>query len=209
MDGSDENLTALLSRGRTRAGARRRAGAAPRGWRRPPAGRRTSRALALCFLIPLSCLLPACGVYSFSGASIPSHLETVAVPLVEDRATGGPPGLDRLLTDALVERFADRSRLSLETDEAEADAVVRATIERYAVAPAAVTGDDVAALNRVSVAVRVVVTDRVEDGVLLDRTFQASEDFAPSEGFQGEADAAASALEQVARDAFTAATSDW
>ena len=166
---------------------------------------RTAYPLALAALLAL----PACGVYSFSGASIPAHLATVAIPLAEDRATGGPPGLDQLLTDALVERFADRSRLSLETDEGEADAVVRAAIERYAVAPAAVTDQSVAALNRVSVSVRVVVTDRVEGAVLLDRAFQAAEDFAPSEGLQGEADAAATALEQVARDAFTAATSDW
>lgn len=152
---------------------------------------------------------PACGVYSFSGASIPDHLRSVAVPNAEMRATGGPPGLDQLLTDALVGRFADRTRLSLETDEAEADAVVRATIEQYAVAPAAVTGDNVAALNRVSIAVRVVVQDQVEDQVLLERRFSAAEDFAPGEGLQGEADASASALEQIAQDAFTAATSDW
>ena len=150
-----------------------------------------------------------CGVYSFSGASIPEHLRTVAVPIAEDRAGGGTPGIDRLLTDALVSLFADRSRLSLEPDEAEADAVVRATIERYAVAPAAVTGDDRAALNRVSLAVRVVVRDRVEDRDLLDRSFTAAEDFSPDEGLQGEADAATAALEQIARDAFTAATSDW
>ena len=81
------------------------------------------------FLIPL--LLAGCGVYSFSGATIPAHLQTVAVPLAEDRSTGGPPALDRLLTDALVERFADRSRLALEPDEADADAVVRATIEQF------------------------------------------------------------------------------
>ena len=158
------------------------------------------------FLIPL---LAGCGVYSFSGATIPARLQTVAVPLAEDRSTGGPPALDRLLTDALVARFADRSRLALEPDEAEADAVVRAVIEQFAVAPAAVTSDNQAALNRVSLAVRVVVEDRVEPGELLARTFTASEDYAPAAGLQGEADAAAAALEQIARDAFTAATSDW
>ena len=147
--------------------------------------------------------------YSFSGASIPERLQSVAVPLAEDRAAGGPAALDQRLTDALVSRFADRSRLSLESDEGAADAVVRATIERYAVAPAAVTGTNLAALNRVSVAVRVVVTDRVEGRDLLDRTFTATEDFAPSEGLQGEAEAAERAVAQVARDAFTAATSDW
>ena len=162
--------------------------------------------LATC-LLPLA--LAACGVYSFSGATIPAQLETVAVPLAEDRSQGGPPGLDRLLTDALIDRFVDRSRLTLETDEGEADAVVRATIERYAIAPVAVTDQNVAALNRVSLGVRVVVEDRVENAELLSRTFTATADFAPAEGLQGEADASATALDQIARDAFTAATSDW
>ena len=172
----------------------------------PPA-RAGRRALAL---VLLAAVAAGCGVYSFSGATIPARLRTVAVPIAEDRSAGGPPGLDRLLTDALVARFADRSRLSLEPDEGEADAVVRATIERFAEAPAAVTSDDnLAQLVRVSVAVRVVVEDRVEPGELLARTFTATEDYAPSDGLQGQADAAAAALEQVARDAFTAATSDW
>ncbi|MEM0963350.1 MAG: LPS assembly lipoprotein LptE [Bacteroidota bacterium] len=153
--------------------------------------------------------LAACGIYSFSGATIPDRLQTVAVPLVEDRSTGGPPGLDRILTDALVDRFADRSRLALEPDEADADAVVRATIERYTVAPAAVTSENAAALNRVTLSVRVVVADQVEDGDLLSRSFSASEDTEPAAGLAGEADAATLALEQIARDAFTAATSDW
>ena len=166
--------------------------------------------VALCLaLVPLSPTLAACGVYTFSGATIPDRLRTVAIPLVEDRSSGGPPGLDRLLTDALVDRFADRSRLSLEPDEADADAVVRATIERFTVTPAAVTSDDQAALNRVTVTARVVVEDRVEEGELLARSFSASEDFPPAAGLQGEADAAAVAVEQIARDAFTAATSDW
>lgn len=168
-------------------------------------GRPAARLLVASCLV----LLAGCGVYSFSGATIPDRLQTVAIPIAEDRSAGGPPGLDRLLTDALVDRFVDRSRLSLETDEAEADAVVRATIERYAIAPVAVTDQNVAALNRVSLAVRVVVEDRVENAELLARTFTATEDFAPAAGLQGEADASATALEQIARDAFTAATSDW
>ena len=170
-------------------------------------GRRTVPPSVSCLLISL---LAGCGVYSFSGATIPARLQTVAVPLAEDRSTGGPPAMDRLLTDALVDRFADRSRLSLEPDEAEADAVVRAVIEQFSVAPAAVTSEDnLATLNRVSLAVRVVVEDRVEPGELLARTFTATEDYVPAAGLQGEADAAAAALEQIARDAFTAATTDW
>lgn len=173
---------------------------------------RTRRVLAVSLIALASLFVPlaACGVYSFSGATIPEHLRTVAIPLAEDRSTGGPPAIDRLLTDALIDRFADRSRLSLEPDEDEADAVVRATIERYAVAPAAVTSaGNQAQLNRISLSVRVVFQDRVENEERMARTFTASEDTSPSAGLQGEADAATAALEQIARDAFTAATSDW
>ena len=181
---------------------------------RPPLRRPSVPAALLSLLV----LLTGCGVYSFSGASIPSRLETVAVPLAEVRAAGGPATLDQLLTDALVDRFADRSRLSLEPDEAQADAVVRAVVERYSISPAGVTSDDVAELNRIALSVRVVVEDRVGEaldggaavpGELLARTFTASADFDPATGFAGEADAVAEAVDQIARDAFTAATSDW
>jgi hypothetical protein len=128
---------------------------------------------------------------------------------VESRASGGPADLDQRLAAALIERFADRTRLNLEPDEAEADLVVRATVERYTVSPAAVTGDEVAALNRVTLGVRVVAMDRIQEAELLSRVFTANADYAPAEGLAGEQDAAQRALEQIAQDAFTAATSDW
>ena len=149
------------------------------------------------------------GCYTFSGASLPDNLRTVAVPPVESRASGGPADLDQRLADALVERFADRTRLDLTPDETEADLVVRATVERYTVSPAAVTGDEVAALNRVTLSVRVVATNTVDESELLGRSFTATADYAPAEGLAGEQDAAERALEQIAQDAFTAATSDW
>ena len=194
-----------------------------RGTREARAARGRWRWWAFPFVprpLALVLLVAGCGVYSFSGASIPDRLRTVAVPLAELRASGGPPALDQLVTDALIDRFADRSRLALEPDEAEADAVVRAVIERYSITPVAVTGANVAALNRVTVGVRIVVEDRVGDpdappeaagvpGELLARTFSASADFDPAAGLAGEADAVAEAIEELARDAFTAATSDW
>lgn len=168
------------------------------------------RSLLVRRLWPVALLaLAASGCYTFSGASLPAALRTVAVPPVESRASGGPADLDQRLTAALVERFADRTRLRLEPDEAEADLLVRATVERYTVSPAAVTGDEVAALNRVSLSVRVVATDQLEGTELLSRVFSATADYAPSEGIAGENDAAERALEEIAQDAFTAATSDW
>ncbi|MEM6326797.1 MAG: LptE family protein [Bacteroidota bacterium] len=160
-------------------------------------------------LVACACLVLASGCYTFSGASLPATLQSVAIPPVESRASGSPADLDQRLADALVERFADRTRLRLEPDETEADLVVRATVERYTVSPAAVTGDEVAALNRVTLSVRVVATDQMEDEEVLGRAFTATADYAPAEGIAGENDASQRALEQIAQDAFTAATSDW
>ncbi|HYE96370.1 MAG TPA: LptE family protein [Rubricoccaceae bacterium] len=178
------------------------------GGQRAPARRRPSA--RSCLLSSVLCLLiGGCGVYSFTGASIPEHLRTVAVPLVEDRSAGGVPDLDRRLTDALQERFAGRTRLVLEPDESAADAVVQAAITAYTLTPVAVTGEEVASLNRVTIEVAVRYVDRVEDRERLARTFRASSDYDPDAGPAAEADAAFAALAQLADDVFNAATSDW
>jgi hypothetical protein len=153
--------------------------------------------------------LAGCGYYSLTGTALPEHLRTVAIPLVEDRAAGSVPDLDRGLTDALIERFADRSRLRLETDEGVADLVVRAVIERYQIDPVAVTGDERASLNRLTVALGVVAEDRVQERDRVRRTFTASVDYDPAAGPAGESEAAARAIERLADDVFTASSSDW
>jgi hypothetical protein len=119
------------------------------------------------------------------------------------------PDLDRGLTDALIERFADRSRLRLETDEVVADLVVRAVIERYQIDPVAVTGDERASLNRLTVALGVVAEDRVQERDRVRRTFTASVDYDPAAGPAGESEAAARAIERLSDDVFTASSSDW
>jgi hypothetical protein len=154
-------------------------------------------------------VLAGCGYYSLTGTALPEHLQTVAIPLVEDRSAGSVPDLDRSLTDALIERFADRSRLRLETDEGVADLVVRAAVERYQIDPVAVTGDERASLNRLTVAVGVVAEDRVQERQRVARTFTASADYDPAAGPAGEAEAAARVVERLADDVFTASSSDW
>lgn len=165
------------------------------------------RRLSLLFAA-LCVLLSGCWFYSFSGASIPDHLGTVAVPLVEDRSFGGTPGLDQVLTDFLIERFARQTRLDLEPDENAADAVLTAAIESYRNEPVAVTGDEVAALNRVTISVQVRYLDQVEDEEVLARSFSQFEQY-PAAEIDREAETAALVLRQIADDIFTAATSDW
>jgi hypothetical protein len=151
---------------------------------------------------------PGCAYYSFTGATIPSHLSTLAVPLAEDRSVSTVTGLDEQLTRLLVDRFVSQTRLSLEPTDAEADAVLTATIDRYQNQPASVGGDERATRNRVTRSVAVVYRDQVQDREVLRRTFSGFEEYDALDPDQ-EAGAAAAALVKIADDVFTAATSEW
>ncbi|MEM9664558.1 MAG: LPS assembly lipoprotein LptE [Bacteroidota bacterium] len=163
----------------------------------------------VAFLIVYVALLPGCGYYSFTGATIPEDLNTIAIPLVVDNSVSTQPNLDDLLTEQFVQRFVNQTRLRLEPNEAGADALLNATITQYRNEPTAVGGDEQAALNRVTITVRIVYEDQVNDETLLERTFSGFEDYDPAEGLDQETTAAEEALRIIAEDVFTAATSNW
>ncbi|MDA0378283.1 MAG: LptE family protein [Bacteroidetes bacterium] len=153
-------------------------------------------------------LVPGCAWYSFTGASIPEHLQTVAIPLVEDNTVSTVTGLDDEMTRLLVDRFVRQTRLNLETDEQSADALLRVVINRYTNQPTSVSGQEQATRNRVTVAVQVTWVDQTTGTDLVSRSFSAFEEYDPFDPSQEET-AAFAALEKIADDVFTAATSNW
>ena len=156
---------------------------------------------------------PGCSYYSFTGATIPENLNTVAIPLVEDNSTSPFPDLSSTLTDLLIDRFVGRTRLQLASNASSADALLNTQLVGYQNEPTAVSGDARATLNRVTVRVRVTYTDQTEespDEPLIERTFSGAAEYDPvADGQQGEQAAANAALENVADDIFSAATSDF
>jgi hypothetical protein len=154
--------------------------------------------------------LSGCTVYSFSGASIPSNLETIAIPIIQDNTSSPVSRMGTTLTDLLTERFIDRTRLSLTTDNAGADALLRARIQRYTNRPTGVSGDERATTNEVTIEVQVRYVDQTKDEALLNQTFSGKTSYDPAQaGFTGEQQAAQEALENVADDIFSSATSNW
>ena len=167
-------------------------------------GTRT-RGVAALFLLPLL----GCGYYSFTGASIPAHLTTIAIPLTEDESLSPITVLDEAFTEMLIERFVQQTRLTLVEDEDEADIVLSTQITRYNNAPTSVTGQERAQFNRISLSVSAQYHNRVDDD-MLQRTFSNFDDYDPLEGgLEAEELAALNALANVADDLFTAATSNW
>lgn len=154
--------------------------------------------------------LSGCAFYSFSGASIPSHLETIAIPIADDNTSSPVNRMGADLTDLLTDRFVDRTSLSLTTNDAAADAVLTARIQRYTNEPTGVSGNERATTNEVSIEVQVRYVDQTNDEELLNQTFRGTANYNPAEaGLEGERQAAQNALENAADDIFSTATSNW
>lgn len=167
-----------------------------------------SRIRAMLVILALSLGAAGCAYYSFTGATIPEHLSTIAVPLVEDNTVSTVTGLDDELTRLMVDRFVRQTRLNLETSETNADALLTVTITRYQNQPTSVSGQEQATRNRVTITARVAYQDQINDAELVGRTFSAFEEYDPFDPSQEET-AAFAALEKIADDVFTAATSNW
>lgn len=154
--------------------------------------------------------LSGCAFYGFTGASIPSHLETIAIPIAQDNTSSPLNTMGSDLTGLLTDRFVDRTSLSLTTNDSGADALLSARIQRYRNRPTGVSGDERATTNEVTIAVQVRYVDQKRDSVLVDQSFRGASSYDPVEaGLQGERQAAQNALQNVADDIFSTATSNW
>ena len=153
-------------------------------------------------------LMSGCSYYSFSGATIPEHLGTIAIPQVEDNSISTFATLDDEMTQLLVDRFVSQTRLSLSSRNDDADALLQVEITRYVNAPTSVSGNERATRNRITITVNVTYDDQVENTPLVSRTFSSFEEYDPFDP-STEEDAAIASLEKIADDIFTAATSNW
>lgn len=92
--------------------------------RRPRLGALTLAVAALA--------LGACG-YSFRG-TLPSHLQTVAVPIFVNRTS--QPGVEAIITRAVAQAFVTNGRLRV-VRTADADAILDGEVTGYSVSPIA------------------------------------------------------------------------
>ena len=119
-------------------------------------------------LIILLLFINKCGVYSFTGASIPEGTETFQVNYFDNVAGNRPgstvePGLDRDFTVALQDYILNQSNLNLVNEDG--DLIYEGEITKYGVTPMASTAELTAAQNRLtmSVNIRYVNTKNEDD----------------------------------------------
>ncbi|HBZ66636.1 MAG TPA: hypothetical protein DEO70_07345 [Bacteroidales bacterium] len=113
--------------------------------------------------------------YSFTGASIPLEAKTISIGYFSNEAALINPALSSTLTDALRDRFASQTRLDLVNSRG--DLSIEGHITGYTASPTAIQGNDVAAQYRLTVTVKVIFVNNVDETQNFEQSFSRFEDY--------------------------------
>jgi hypothetical protein len=111
----------------------------------------------------------ACGVYSFTGASIPPEAKSVSVMYFPNQALLVEPTLSSIFTDALRNKFTSQTNLTML--ERNGDLALTGAIVDYKTTPEAIQADQTAAQNRLTITVSVQFTNKFEPDKDFDTKF--------------------------------------
>ena len=131
--------------------------------------------LSIVVLLTCCLLLSSCGIYSFSGASIPAEAKTVSVQYFPNNAQLVNPLLSNALTNALNDIFVNQT--TLQSVAQNGDLALEGEITGYSTSPIAITGNQTAAMNRLTVTVNVRFTNRYDESKNFEQNFSQYQDY--------------------------------
>lgn len=149
-----------------------------------------------------------CCIYSFTGASVPEHLKTIAIPIADDRSGGAEPGLREKITGVLTQKFIDDNTLQV-SDKSTANAILECTIVSLTDAPAIVSAGEQIATRRITISVQVVNKDLVKRKTLFEKTFSNYGDYPSGGSIDSRRTAIEEAIEKITQDILLDTVSGW
>ena len=156
----------------------------------------------------LAIIIPGCGVYSFTGASIPPEAKTISVLYFPNKAAMVQPMLSKNVTEALQDKF--RSESSLSIVQRNGDLAVEGEITGYDTQPIAIQGNQVAALNRLTITVNVRFRNRFEEKANFETTFSRYRDYTSSKSLSSaEQELLPAMLEELVQDIYNKCVVNW
>ncbi len=150
----------------------------------------------------------SCGIYSFSGTSIKSDVKTVTINYFGYRAPRVNPTLSNDLTEELKDKFRKMTRL--EQVDMDGDMEISGEVTGYDVRATAVTADEVAAQNRLTVSVKIVYTNRRHPEEDFEKSFSAYADYDSMQSLDAvESTLCEQIVDQLTEDIMNATVANW
>ena len=167
------------------------------------------RSAIITTLLCAATMLVGCTVkYSFSGASIPLEANTVSIAYFPNNAPMVAPTLSSALTDALQDKFARQTKLQLVSTGG--DLAFEGEITNYTSTPAAITANETAAMNRLTITVKVKFTNIYEPQFDYNKSFSSFVEYDANQLLQDVQDSLITDIvELLVQDIFNAAVANW
>ena len=146
--------------------------------------------------------------YSFTGASVPPHLKTIAIPIVEDQSGYGDPTLRDAFSQQLLNRFVNDNTLQ-PADRNSADSILEGVITAVKDAPAVVEGGDQVARRRITVTAHVMFRDLKMRKKVWEKDFTQWGDYASGGGLTQRNDGIAEAVRKITEDILNETVAGW
>lgn len=156
----------------------------------------------------LTIIVGACGVYSFSGADT-GNAETFQVNQFMNNADLIEPGIDRQFTLDLQDLIQNQTNLGLTNHNG--DLVYEGEITQYYIAPMTSTKNSTAAQNRLTIAVKVRFTNKLNSENDFEKRFSFYYDYPGTQQLTGSTlDTALEVIfEHITQDIFNESLTNW
>lgn len=170
---------------------------------------RKKLALSFILIFLLAGIAPSCKInYSFTGANISPAVKTFSVYYFPNRARLVNPTLSQSFTEALREKLQRQTSLNELAEDG--DLIFEGQVTGYEVRPMSIQKDDMAALNRLTVTVRVKYTNNIDPDQSLEQTFSAYEDFDSTSSLSDVEDGLVpEIITKLTEDIFNATLANW
>lgn len=127
------------------------------------------------FIVLFIPIFSSCGIYSFNQSYLSPEVKTVSIEYFPNMALLVNPTLSNTFTEALKDMFTRQTRLTQVGSDGHLQ--FSGEIRGYDIAPTAVTGDEVASLNRLTIKVKVKYVNQIDETQNFEKDFSAYGDF--------------------------------
>jgi hypothetical protein len=149
------------------------------------------------------------GCYSFTGASVPSHLATIAIPVVDDRSGFGNPGLREVMTRELTDLFISDNSLEV-ADRTVSDSILEGVITGVTDAASVVGEGETVSSRRVTVQAKFTFQDMKLRKKVWEKTFSNWGDYETTgDIFALQQSALQEAVRKISEDVLLQTVSGW
>lgn len=154
-------------------------------------------------------IVHSCGIYSFTGTSIQPDVKSITINYFEYKALKVNPSLSNQMTEALQEKFLRLTKL--EQVDMDGDLEIIGAISGYDVKATAITANEQAAMNRLTVTVKISFVNRkYPEDDFDDKSFSAFADFDATQSLDAvESSLCEDIVEQICEDIFNATVAKW